>query len=142
MGNTCRQRHSRPYLTLPIPAHRSRPDAEHRCSGLRSQGLQADCWQLSSRGVQMCEDSALFVPQSRRDRSRRAAGDPDVRQHEAWDSEDEAAFRADWHMSRAEEVGAVSCDLGFRAFRAVWQGGGGRGPPACSETGTGAEWTG
>ena len=46
----------------------------------------------------------LRLLQSRRDRSRRAAGEPDARQHEAWDSEDEAAFRADWHMSRAEEV--------------------------------------
>lgn len=61
--------------------------------------------------------------QSRRER-KRAAAELGAHRHDASDSEDEAAFRADWHMSRADEVGLAALQMslpgaaqGFRVSR-------------------------
>ncbi len=46
-------------------------------------------------------DKLPRLPQARREKKRAA----DAHKNDGSDSEDEAAFRADWHMSRADEVG-------------------------------------
>jgi hypothetical protein len=117
----------------------ARPLGEQHCRHVpRPRVLQPASWPLWSARWQAHAAEAPCAPalavQSRRDRSRRAAGEPDARQHEAWDSEDEAAFRADWHMSRAEEVGLPFTGLGSCAFCAIASGKGvWRAGTACSQ---------